>query len=221
MGRPKSPYGYSASRYNRMTHGVMIHDILPSRGLDRCPLAEGCPCWDDDLRPLCVPGEPCPWELWFIRRYADSGREQFQRCLRWLSETDRDHIIHELGVLSLRRRRLSALVAKEGLLVEKRHPVSGVVYGLKEGLGVGRYATAIDNQFWPLYSQLVFSPEEQQAAAEAEQSDEPLILPFHLPASTEAPAKEVSTYTPKFTNRTKDWFPMPRAWDHPPGSPDP
>lgn len=202
-----------------MTNGVMIHDILPSRGLDRCPLAEGCPCWDDDLRHLCVPGGPCPWEMWFLPLYVSSGQEQFVRCLQWLSETERDHVLVELGILTLRRRRLSALVATQGLLREKRHPVSGVVYGMKETVGIGRYAAAIDNRFNPLYEQLILSPEER-IREEDGPFDQPLILPFHLPASTEIPTREEGLYTPKFTNQKEGWFPPSRAWDHEPGSPD-
>lgn len=197
----------------------MIHDILPSRGLDRCPLAEGCPCWDDDLRHLCVPGDPCPWEMWFVRLYVSSGQEQFVRCLQWLSEAERDHVLLELGILALRRRRLSALVATQGLLREKRHPVSGVVYGMKETVGIGRYAAAIDNQFNPLYQQLILSPEER-TQEEGDPFDEPLTLPFHLPARPETPPQTDSFWAQKPVGHPEVWSAPFLPWDHAPGTPN-
>lgn len=78
----------------------MIHGLLPSRGPDLCPLREGCPCNEDpEMRELCIPGADCAWEAWFHRRYVDSAREKFQRCLRWLTEEERDHIISELSTV--------------------------------------------------------------------------------------------------------------------------
>ncbi len=219
MGRKPSPYGYAASRFNRMSHGVMIHDLLPSRGLNACPLADGCPCWDEELRHLCVPGKPCPWECWFYSRYVTSGRREHQRCLQWLSESERDDILHELAILSLRRRRLSAFIAREGLLRPKVHPVSGVVYGKKEGLGVGRYATAISNLFRPLFDQLVLSPEEREERDREERAkEEPLDLSMLRPQpetrSESAPEPE------PFVNPTADWFAFKKPWDHEPGRPN-
>lgn len=218
MGRKPSPNGRSASRYNRLTHGVMLHSILPSRGLEHCPLSGGCPCWDDDLRHLCVPGEPCAWESWFQDRYVTSGRESFQRCLQWLSQPERDRILQELSLLSLRRRRLSALIAREGLYREKRHPVSGLVYGLKATVGVCRYATAIDRLFNPLFEQLVLSPEERMQTEEDDR-DEPLVLPYPRPDTPDPPADEAAPLETEIENPAAGWSSFARRWDHAPGMP--
>jgi len=218
MGRRPSPHGYAASRYNRMTHGVMIHDLLPSRGLEHCPLSDGCPCWDDDMRHLCVPGQPCRWESWFHHRYVTSGRREHQRCLLWLTEEERDRILHELAILSLRRRRLSALIGKEGLLRPKVHPVSGYVYGQKEGLGVGRYATAISRQFHPLFDQLVLSPEEREERDREEAARDEPVTPGMLRYEPPPPPEPEPEPEP-FVNPTADWFTFKKPWDHEPGKP--
>ena len=177
MGRSPSPQGYGVSRYNRLSNGVMLHSILPSRGISACPLSTGCPCCEDDLRHLCVPGEPCSWETIFHARYLESGREAYQRCLNWMSEQERDDILKDLALFAFRRMRLSALVAKQGPVRPKRHARSGIVYGLQSTVGVGRYAAAIDNGFNPLIEQLLYSPDERLADPE----DEVLILPFRVP----------------------------------------
>jgi hypothetical protein len=137
-----------------------------------------------------------------------------------MSEEKRDKILDDLAILSLRRRRLSAFIAKEGLLREKRHPVSGYVYGLKAGLGVGRYSTAIDNQFFPLFDQLLYSPEELAAMAEAQrrEDEQTAVLPHPLRVEPTCQTKPERTSQP-FVNPTAGWFDLPKRWDHEPGLP--
>lgn len=223
MGRKKSPHGYAASRFNRLKHGAMIHDILPSRGLDHCPLADGCPvAFEDDLRELCVPGQPCAWETWYHERFMFDGRGHYRRCLDWLTLAERDHILSELGLLHLRRIRVSALTAQEGLLRDKRHPVSGFVYGQEPALGVGRYSTAIDTLFWPLMEQLLYSREERAAMdAGVRREDKPLVLPSRLPARPSMPQQEPTPPARPYVDHTAGWFDLPRRWDHEPGKPKP
>lgn len=219
MGRPRSPRGYAASRYNRLTNGVMIHAILPSRGVQRCPLSDDCPCKEDPaLGRLCVAGDPCPWESWFHERYIESGRECYQRCLDWMSFEQRDRILGELSILSLRRRRLSALVAKQGMFREKRHRVSGLVYGIEATLGVGRYATAIDHLFYPLVQELLFSPDER--TDDSADAEAPLVLPFSR-AACERSGDTRSADTVVEPQQVPHWEPVaaPRRWDHAPGMP--
>lgn len=219
MGRRPSPDGYSASRYNRMSNGVMLHRLLPSRGLDSCPLSEGCPCWDEDIQRLCVPGEPCPWETLFLNRYVESGRRNLKRCLQWMNVERRDSILHELGILSLRRRRLSALLAREGLVRPKRHPVSGFVYGVQATVGVGRYMTAIANQFNPLMDELILSPDERLERDKEEAPDDgPIDLALLRPVAT--PQESLIEPAPEpFVNPTEGWFELNKPWEHQPGNP--
>lgn len=161
MGRRKSKLGYKGSRYNRLSHGVMIHDVLPSRGSDKCWYREGCPVIENErIAPLCLLGEPCPWESAFLVKYIDSARETYTACLDWMTEAERDQVIRDLGILSLRRRRLSALVAREGFTRPKRHPVSGYEYGRELALGIGRYSTSVNNIWEPLTGLLLHDPDE-------------------------------------------------------------
>lgn len=167
MGRPRSPYGRTAARYNRLSHGVMVDAVLGSRGPENCPHAATCPvAKEDELRHMCVPGEDCPWERRLLQRFIRDAARNYTECLNWLTRQERDLIIYRLGILALRRIRLSALIANEGLLRDKVHPVSGVVYGKQSALGIGRYATAIHNETQPLMTLLLVDPDS--AAAESE-----------------------------------------------------
>lgn len=159
MGRQKSKLGYKASRFNRLSHGVMLHKVLPSRGPDGCWYRHDCPVISsDETRPLCRLGCPCPWEQAFLHEYVESAKSTFIECLNWMTEEERDLIIHDLGILALRKRRLSALVAREGFTRPVRHPVSGVEYKRELALGIGRYATAINNLWQPLMESLLKRP---------------------------------------------------------------
>lgn len=214
--------GYTASRYNRLKHGAMLHVILPSRGPDHCPLAGGCPvAEEEDLRHLCVPGEPCHWESWFLYRYVHDGRKHYQRCLEWMSEATRDNHLHELALLHLRRNRVSGLVAREGLLRDKKHPISGYVYGREMSLGIGRYATAIDTLYWPLMHELIYSPQERAMMEyEARREREEIVLPSMLSARPEPPEPANDPPAEPFLNPTAGWFDLPKPWDHEPGKPN-
>lgn len=223
MGRPKSPYGYELSRYNRLTNGVMLHELLPSRGPDRCPLSVGCFVVEDPrLAHLCVPAQPCPLESEFYDAYVASGKEHFARCLGWMTPERREEILQELAILSLRRVRLSRFVADEGLLRDKRHPVSGVVYGREIGIGIGRYMTAISRRFFPLMDELIHSPEERLENERREKANdgwpepdpvekEPTVKPTRPPE----PEKQ---YDPEW-GPPSEWFKLKKPWDHEPGCP--
>lgn len=196
----------------------MLDDILPSRGLERCPHAADCPYHAENLRDQCVPGEPCPWESWFRDRYVASGRATHKRCLEWMSEKHRDEVLEELSILTLRRFRLSTLVAKEGMIRDKKHPVSGYVYGKQIGLGAGRYSTAIDNRFFPLYNTLIYSPEERETMkAENREHPETMVLPFTAPEKESEPEVEADSHDDQ--SPVAGWFSRPRSWEHKPGRP--
>ena len=159
MGRRPSPWGYSVSRYNRLAHGVMIEGVLPSRGLDACPLSEDCPCHEDDLRELCVPGQPCPCEVYLRDRYIEDAYQEFAFARLWLSDDEFKETIDQLGVLTLQRRRLSALLARVGHLRPKVHRVSKLSYGIELTPAAGRYATALDRTFSALMHRLLDAPD--------------------------------------------------------------
>lgn len=168
MGRRPSPHGRAVARYNRLAHGAMIDDVLPSIGPDRCPHRATCPvAKEEELHPYCRPGHPCPWESHVLDKYIRSAKRTYRECLNWLTETERDLIIYRLGILALRRIRLSALIANEGLLRDKVHPVSGVVYGKQSGLGIGRYGTAIHAATQRWMALLLINPEQSDSDTSA------------------------------------------------------
>jgi len=140
----------------------MIDDVLPSIGPDRCPHRATCPvAKEEELHPYCRPGHPCPWESHILDKYMRSAKRTYRECLNWLTEAERDLIIYRLGILALRRIRLSALIANEGLLRDKISS-TGVVYGKQSALGIGRYATAIHNETQPLMIMLLVDPSAPQ-----------------------------------------------------------
>ena len=94
----------------------------------------------------------------FLDKYIESAKTTFTECLDWMTEDQRDQIIYDLGILSLRKRRLSALIAQQGFFRPKRHPVSGYEYGKVLALGIGRYATAIDRPWQRLVDSLLTDP---------------------------------------------------------------
>lgn len=166
MGRPKSPHGYRNSRYNRLTHGVEIDGVLPSRGVEHCFYADRCPVAEDPrIQHVCQPGEPCPYEQWIHDRYVESARTTFSFCRKWLADDDFDRTVHQLSIVELRRGRLSALVARQGFFRPKTHPTSGIQYGIEENLGVGRYATALDRRFNALMSEVLNDPQSDVPVA--------------------------------------------------------
>ena len=114
------------------------------------------------MRASCVPGGECPYEQMLHAMYVESARTSLSFCLAWLSPTELEQTISELGFLELRRMRLSALTAREGFTRPKTHPISGVKYGLRDALGAGRYATAIDNEFNALMERVFSDPQAVQ-----------------------------------------------------------
>lgn len=167
MGRPPSPDGYSVSRYNGIRHAVMIPRVMPSVGIERCYYSDGCPCHDEDLADLCVPGAPCPLEQWFFDRYIEDAQETFGFARAWLSDQQFAETVGEMAIIELQRARLSALVAREGFVRKKLHPISGIEYGLELGLAVGRYETSIWNRWQELITRILVDPNEPVAETES------------------------------------------------------
>jgi hypothetical protein len=148
MGRPRSPHGYSASRWNRQTHAAEFHGILPSKGVERCYHSAGCPVAEnDDLRHRCVPGEPCAFETALHHAYLKSARKSFSSSRARFSDDEFEGLITELSYCELRRMRIATLINRESLTRDKRHPISGYLIGQQIGLGVGRYSDAVDVRF--------------------------------------------------------------------------
>lgn len=155
MGRPRSPHGYSISRYNRLTHGVEMHGILPSRGPEKCYHAERCVvAGSEEWRHLCVAGELCPYELEMHDAYMASACREFAHCRDWVFDNEFEDLLMELSYCELQLGRLVVLINREGLQRENRHRISGYLIGYKEGIGVGRYGDAIYGRFNRAYERL-------------------------------------------------------------------
>lgn len=136
---------------------------MPSVGLERCFYSDGCPCHDEDLADLCVPGAPCPLEQWFYDRYVEAAQDTFRFAREWLSDAQFDETVHDMAIIELQRARLSTLVARQGFVRKKVHPISGIEYGLELGLAAGRYETSISNRWNELTSRIIHDPREADA----------------------------------------------------------
>jgi hypothetical protein len=156
MARAKSPDGYNVSRWNRLTHAVELHGVMPSRGIEKCYHSERCPVAEsEEWRHLCIAGEPCPYEVETHESYVCSARREYARCRAWLSDPDFEGLITELSFCELQLGRLIVLINREGILRDKRHPVSGILIGQQSGLGAGRYGDAIYGRFDRVYRRLM------------------------------------------------------------------
>lgn len=153
--------GYHTSRYNALKYGVELHDLLPSRGPDRCSFRDRCPVAKDvRLRLLCEPGYACPTERVYYSAYVEDARKRYRYAARWLGLIEYEKAIHDLAILTLRRSRQSARIADEGLLREMPSPGDHAPW-LAEGLAAGRYVTAIDRAFSDVMRRLLFAPDEE------------------------------------------------------------
>jgi len=135
MGSVRS--GQMVSRYNSLGWGVMVNDVLPSRGPQACAYSHYCP---KVLRDECVAGSRCRHESIILNGYISSATEHYGYARLWLNELEYQQIVYELGVLSLQLGRLSARLAIEGHL----DCLDGVVS--KPFAVISRYATALSRR---------------------------------------------------------------------------
>jgi hypothetical protein len=159
----KGPDSYGASRYNRLTWGVMIDGILPSLGPERCAYRRSCSrlrCFQKEgiLQRCCPAGRPCPDEEECYRSFVRSALHEHVRALEWLEPETFRRTIHDAAIASLQRMRLSARTAEEGFTRHVRGP-NGERW-LKEGLASGRYSVAIDRKWDDAMRRLLIDPRE-------------------------------------------------------------
>lgn len=99
---------------------------------------------DPELAPACVPGNECPVERADYLAFVESAKDTFSPWRHGHANLEFQYLIDQLAIVSLQRHRLAALIAKDGFTRPKISP-TGQLYGLRDTLAAGRYATAIDN----------------------------------------------------------------------------
>lgn len=160
MGRPLSPYGRRLSRLNATKHATCVDGIMKSMG-PRCPFLASCPAKrDQELAAACIPGEDCPVERAIHDAYLADARRTFSFARQWLSDQQFEETIAQLAIVNLQRQRLSALIARDGIVRPRVHPVSKARCGLEPTLAAGRYESALTNRWNDLMSRILTRPGE-------------------------------------------------------------
>jgi hypothetical protein len=141
------------TRYNRMTWGVMIHDILPSKGT-KCVYRSACRhIRQYGGRHECRHGGRCPAELALYWWIVAKARRSYEHMREPLGDAVFEQTVHDFAILWLRKERLSARIGIEGFLRESVNS-----RGYREAslaLGFGRYQTAIEREFADVIARLV------------------------------------------------------------------
>ncbi|MDO8847720.1 MAG: hypothetical protein Q7W51_04965 [Coriobacteriia bacterium] len=137
MGQRDDPKTWRISRYSSLGYGVMIEDVLPSKGPSQCAYADRCPRYYRQYE--CAAGSRCPAEHTLLCEFISSATERYAYSKSWLTKDEYDQIIYDLGILSLQMARLSTRIA-----VEPPFGDDGSSDAVPEiGLAIGRYATAL------------------------------------------------------------------------------
>lgn len=136
---------FLTTRFNRMKWGVMVHDILPCRGT-KCLYRPTCRYIGRRPQRLqCRRGGVCPAELETYRRIVDTATRGYPEARGRLGSAVFEQTVHDFAILILRKERLSARIADEGLVVTRT--LGDGSLEVTQGLAFRRYQTAIDNQF--------------------------------------------------------------------------
>lgn len=141
---------WRVSRYSSLVYGVMIDDVLPSRGPDQCVFAARCPL---AFKTRCSAGGRCAQESYTLSRYISSATAQYAYARTWLDQDEFDLIIRSMAIVSLQLSRLSARIANEG-------PFDGggaTGYVQNAGIAITRYATALHQRQKALIRRLLDS----------------------------------------------------------------
>lgn len=68
---------WKRSRYSSLKYGVMIEDVLPSKG-ERCIYRDRClVAGKQSTRRLCVAGEACPMESLLLCQFIESAKKRY------------------------------------------------------------------------------------------------------------------------------------------------
>lgn len=130
MSRRDDPQTWKISRYSSLGYGVMINDVLPSVGPDRCVYSDRCAaCY----KTRCTAGGSCGAEQHLFDAFVASMNVAYSYARQLLTNAEYDSVARELAIVSLQMARLSARIAAEGSL--EHCPGNSIA--------VNRYATAL------------------------------------------------------------------------------
>ncbi len=113
---PKTAQGSRASALNRLSHGCNVEGVLPCKQ-ENCVWAEGCrldPYTRENGWPLY--GDPCHLEQRELDAYILWARRLYAYAKQWLTDEEFEDLIHRLGLLRLRSRRVVQRLNHEGLV---------------------------------------------------------------------------------------------------------
>lgn len=156
-------------------------------------------------------GSDCMIEKLDHEAFVESAKPKFSYALEWLSEAELETLVERYSMLTLRMRRILLRMTEEGLVRETVMP-NGTVW-LRENYSCHRY--------WPTVAREIDHVLGRLLPPEPEEPDEPLVLPFSLPAVPDTSQSEPTPPPRPFIDPTKGLFDRPRRWDHEPGRPEP
>jgi hypothetical protein len=123
---------------NALRYGVMVEDVLTSRGLQACQYAGRCPGF---FKAECCAGSNCPHEALLLERFTASAAVHYAYAKAWLTTAEFELTIRDLAVLSLQNARLAARIADEWPF--EPGPGPDGVSRPAVGIAINRYATAL------------------------------------------------------------------------------
>lgn len=138
MGKRTDSRTWRISRYSSLGYGVMVNDVLPSKGVDACVYSGRCP---SAFKMKCVAGRRCPHEDYLLNRFISSARTHYAYAKTWLTNEEFEQTIQSLAILPLQKARLSARISKEAPFNDEL--VSEGVSCHQVGISIDRYATAL------------------------------------------------------------------------------
>lgn len=148
MSTRDDPQTWKVSRYSALGYGVMIDDVLPSVGPDRCVYSDRCAaCY----KTRCTAGGSCSAEQHLFDAFIASMTTSYSYARSLLTDAEYDSVVRELAIVSLQMARLSARIAAESSLERS----SG------DDIAVNRYATALHRKQMRLMLKLI---DEETAA---------------------------------------------------------
>jgi hypothetical protein len=138
MDKRTDPATWRTSRFSALAYGVMIDDVLPSKGVNRCVYADRCP-WV--FRSRCAAGSRCGHESYIFDKYISSATTHYAYAKAWMTEAEFDRTVRDLAVISLQSARLASRIATEWPF-DQESGVNGVSRPAV-GIAITRYATAL------------------------------------------------------------------------------
>jgi hypothetical protein len=180
-----------ASWLNALCWGDAIDGFLPCKRV-HCEYVDVCRR-DPLTRKYGFPpyGSDCRLEQADHEEFVTSAKDTFAFTKGDMSETEFEATLARLSMLNIRMRRILARLTAEGLLKEIPLPNGKVL--LREPIASKRYWPTVAREIEAIYEKLLPEPEPDP-------TDQPLALPFTLPASSETPVQPNTTLGPSFDN---------------------